>query len=140
MPLYISQPLRAHIFCVVFLFNFISQASPALLSSSIEMISLRSILQFSLFASAICSPPNAPKMKWGACNETEVDSTVPIECGNLSVPLDYTEPNSNATLNLELDRVPAAVQPSKGSILFNFGGPGATGRDNLALLAPLLLP
>jgi hypothetical protein len=93
-----------------------------------------------LFAPALSSLPIAPKMQWGACNKTEVNSTLPIECGNLSVPLDYTEPNSNATLNLELARVPAAVQPSKGSILFNFGGPGATGRDNLALLAPLLLP
>lgn len=60
-------------------------------------------------------------------------------CGNLEVPLDYTEPSSNATLTLQLARVPASSQPSKGSILFNFGGPGATGRGTLGLLGPALL-
>lgn len=138
MSIYTSQPPKAvSILNLVIINLFISQASSAFPYPPTQMISLRCILQF-FFAPAISSPLNTPKIQWGACNETEVNSTLPIKCANLNVPLGYTEPTSNATLNLELARVPAAFQPSKGSILFNFGGPGATGRDNLALLGPLL--
>ncbi|KAF9641105.1 alpha/beta-hydrolase [Lasiodiplodia theobromae] len=58
--------------------------------------------------------------------------TLPIECANFTVPLDYSSPNSTETLTLELLKVPAAKTPSKGSVLLNFGGPGFTGRDTLA--------
>jgi hypothetical protein len=61
-----------------------------------------------------------------------------LDCGALQVPLDYTEPSSNATLHLELAKVPALIQPSRGSILFNFGGPGIPGRRSLGALAGLL--
>lgn len=105
-----------------------------------QMISLRTILQLPFFAAANINPFGPPKIQWGACTETAINSALPIECGNLGVPLDYTEPTSNASLTLELLRVSAAIQPSKGSILFNFGGPGSTGRGALALLAPALIP
>jgi hypothetical protein len=98
------------------------------------MISLRSIVQLLLFGTNLTTY-STPKIQWGPCNETGLNSTVPIQCGNLLVPLDYTEPTSNATLKLDLLRVPARLHPSKGSILFNFGGPGATARGSLALLA-----
>lgn len=104
-----------------------------------QMISLRSILQLFFLAAATPSSNSKLEIQWGACNATEVGSSVPIVCGNLEVPLDYTEPSSNATLTLQLARVPASSQPSKGSILFNFGGPGATGRGTLGLLGPALL-
>lgn len=55
-----------------------------------------------------------------------------IQCANISVPLDYTRERSNSTLTLELLRAPAQKQPSKGSVLFNFGGPGLVGRSQLA--------
>ncbi len=103
------------------------------------MISFRTILQLPFFSALYTKLYMPPKIQWGACNETAINSTLPVECGNLGVPLDYTEPTSNETLTLELLRVPAAVQPSRGSILFNFGGPGVTGRGALALLAPALL-
>jgi hypothetical protein len=102
------------------------------------MFSIRSILQV-VFAAVSTSTGGSPRIQWGLCNTTEVNSTAPIVCGNLAVPLDYTEPSSNSTLTLQLLKVPAILQPSKGSILFNFGGPGAPGRESLGLLGPALL-
>ncbi|KAK4238918.1 proteinase [Achaetomium macrosporum] len=76
------------------------------------------------------------KIAWRACDVE--GAAVPVECGSLSVPLDYTAEDSNATLNLELFKVPAVNSPSKGSILFNFGGPGDTGIADLALFGDVL--
>lgn len=78
-------------------------------------------------AQAHCSTIN-----WRPC---DFNGTQPILCGNLSVPLDYTDAKSNATLRLELVKVPAAKTPSKGSILFNFGGPGEEAQQTMAQLA-----
>ncbi|RYP49095.1 hypothetical protein DL768_005092 [Monosporascus sp. mg162] len=80
----------------------------------------------------------ASRIHWGPCDDIQTDNTTAIECGDLRVPLDYTRPTSNETLRLQLLRVPAATQPSQGSIQFNFGGPGGTGRQPLADLAPIL--
>jgi hypothetical protein len=52
------------------------------------------------------------------------------------VPRDYTDPESKP-LALELLRVPALVQPSNGSILFNFGGPGEAARGTLSGYGPI---
>lgn len=46
--------------------------------------------------------------------------------------------NSSDTIELHLARVPALTNPSKGSIQFNFGGPGLTCRDALGTLGPVL--
>ncbi|PGH09344.1 hypothetical protein GX51_00787 [Blastomyces parvus] len=62
-----------------------------------------------------------------------------MKCGNVTVPLDYTAPESDDTIELELVSVPAAKQPARGTIMFNFGGPGATARDGLIALAGTLL-
>lgn len=75
-------------------------------------------------------PRNSLKtIQWGNCT---FNGTTPVECANLMVPLDYTDPSSNRTLNLEILRSRAPVQPSMGSIFFNFGGPGLEARKNLA--------
>ncbi|KAL1616078.1 hypothetical protein SLS56_011559 [Neofusicoccum ribis] len=68
-------------------------------------------------------------IQWGPCT---LNGSLPIECGNVSVPLDYSSSNSTKTLTLELLKVPALEKPSKGSVLINFGGPGNTGRETLA--------
>ncbi|KAI2471100.1 alpha/beta-hydrolase [Annulohypoxylon bovei var. microspora] len=93
------------------------------------MTSFRSILQFSFLPLCLAQPYGVSKLQWGPCNKTEVPSDVPVECSTLLVPLDYTQSNSNETLQLDLVKVIAPVKPSKGSILFNFGGPGGTARD-----------
>lgn len=103
---------------------------------------LPAVLAVSALGSTIHGAPldndRGSLVQWGLCNETELPSEVPIECGTLRVPLDYTKSNSTATLPLELVKVPAAQQPSKGTIQFNFGGPGLPGRTGLAAQAPLL--
>ncbi|KAF9878316.1 nedd8-like protein [Colletotrichum karsti] len=84
-----------------------------------------------LHAASTGSGPRGQKgIAWGQC--TEFNSSEPIQCANLTVPLDYTLPNSSETIELQLLRIPAVRQPSKGSILFNFGGPGVEGRDTMA--------
>lgn len=96
------------------------------------MGAFRRVLPFSLLSLSLAqSYPTS--LQWGPCNKTEVPSNVPVECSTLLVPLDYSEPKSNETLLLDLVRVPAPVKPSKGSILFNFGGPGGTARDVIGI-------
>jgi len=73
----------------------------------------------------------ASKVVWSPCNAGEFDTTLKIDCSNVTVPLDYTQPKSNKTLTLEIVRVPAIVKPSKGSIFLLFGGPGYDARQHL---------
>ena len=67
-------------------------------------------------------------IKWFSCQQ---NATVPYTCGTLTVPLDYSDPSSSKTLDLALAKVAATKQPKKGSILFNPGGPGSSGRNML---------
>ncbi|KAK7911347.1 hypothetical protein PG985_013828 [Apiospora marii] len=75
-------------------------------------------------------------IRWGPCPDGATPD--PIVCGELSVPLDYTSNQNGETLTLRLTKVPATVQPSRGSILLNFGGPGNDGHTTLIQYAPLL--
>lgn len=54
------------------------------------------------------------------------------------MPLDYTKPNSSSCFDLGIVKIPAATQPSKGSIQLSFGGPGAEVRQTLVSWAPIL--
>lgn len=74
----------------------------------------------------------AATVQWGPC---AINGTLPVECGNITVPLDYSKPELLTTLTIGLLKVPATKQPKKGSILFNFGGPGFPSRADLAGLA-----
>lgn len=78
------------------------------------------------------------EIEWSPCGELGFNQTVPLSCGSLTVPLDYTEPDSGETLDLQILRIPALKQPSKGSVFFNFGGPGASGIGEMALLGDIL--
>ena len=53
-----------------------------------------------------------------------------FDCANLTVPLDYTDPNSEP-LTLNLFRYNATQQPALGSVIINFGGPGGSGAEDL---------
>ena len=76
---------------------------------------------------------------WGPCNlNPNATASIPLTCGTLAVPLDYTNPDST-TLNLNLVKVDAVKQPARSSILFNPGGPGASGREYVAGSAEELL-
>ncbi|KAL4928991.1 uncharacterized protein BDV17DRAFT_298302 [Aspergillus undulatus] len=62
------------------------------------------------------------KIAWGPCGDVPGADAGRAQCGNLTVPLDYTSPNLTATT------------PKKGSILFNLGGPAGTGNTLTANL------
>ena len=79
-------------------------------------------------AAALCASVNNT-INWFPCTQ---NGTLPLTCGTLVVPLDYLDTTSNATLELQLVRVNATKQPKKGSILFNPGGPGDSGRNLIA--------
>lgn len=112
-------------------------------NSASTMLFSRTFLSVCFLACGLASPVtisgrNQPegKVSWGPCDIA--NATLPIQCGTLGVPLDYTDSKSNETLNLQLLKVPAINGPSKGSILFNFGGPGLGARANLAGAAKIL--
>lgn len=75
------------------------------------------------FVKALPTCPNNT-ITWFPCNQ---NGTFPHTCGNLSVPLDYSNSSSSKTFNLSLVKVPAVKEPRQGSILFNPGGPGIAG-------------
>lgn len=104
----------------------------------------RKLLPALLAAAAVAAPATKKSnsgISWGLCNETQVNTTgaAPAQCGELAVPLDYTNNTSNETLDLQLVRIPATAQQCKGSIQFNFGGPGETARQSLVDLGYALL-
>ncbi|KAL2673986.1 hypothetical protein Neosp_012432 [[Neocosmospora] mangrovei] len=73
--------------------------------------------------------PSKPQIKWGKCDLPWGKSTDDaiygeVECATLKAPLDYTKPNNGKTIDLQLARVKASVQPAKGSVFWNPGGPG----------------
>lgn len=68
-------------------------------------------------------------IQWFEC---EQNGTWPLTCGTLAVPLDYTNTSSGRMLNLDLIKINATKGTSRGSILFNPGGPGQGGREFLA--------
>ncbi|KAK4183197.1 TAP-like protein-domain-containing protein [Podospora australis] len=100
---------------------------------------LKCIILATITSTAIANPlllphngphANARTIEWGPCNFIN-NGPSPIACATFAVPLDYTEPNSHETLNLSLIRSNALIGPSKGSILFNFGGPGGEAVQSL---------
>ncbi|NUR92506.1 MAG: alpha/beta fold hydrolase [Nonomuraea sp.] len=56
-----------------------------------------------------------------------------VQCGTIPVPLDYAHPDGEK-IDLALIRIKATGDPI-GSLVFNFGGPGASGVDTLAMAA-----
>lgn len=105
----------------------------------LRILLIRTFVSLSLVASSYAS------IDWGECNLnfTRFDGTVavppqPIQCARLTVPLDYSKVNSE-TLDLQLLRVEATLQPSRGSIIYNPGGPGAAGTEFLAFDASQII-
>jgi len=65
--------------------------------------------------------PSAAALNWTSCGGG-------FQCANLTVPLDYANPDNGKTIQLALIRKPALDQANRiGSVLTNPGGPGASG-------------
>ena len=73
---------------------------------------------------------------WSPCGDD-------LQCGSVSVPLDYDRPDGG-TIKIALERRPAADPADRiGSLVINPGGPGTSGIDDLqnelSVLTPELL-
>lgn len=70
----------------------------------------------------------APKIAWTACGG---DAPAAFQCAVVEVPTDYDEPDGDTT-TLALTRLPASDGAKrKGSLFYNFGGPGGPAIDTL---------
>ena len=71
-------------------------------------------------------------LTWAEC---EFKHTWPFtskyECSKLNVPLDHTDESNEAKLELDLVKIKASNEPVLGSMLFNPGGPGSSGIEDL---------
>ncbi|RRR73376.1 alpha/beta hydrolase [Streptomyces sp. RP5T] len=79
-------------------------------------------------AKALPASLTAQKLDWERCKAT-ADSSAPgsdWQCATLKVPLDWSRPGGD-TIDLALIRSRARGGDRIGSLLFNFGGPGASG-------------
>lgn len=84
------------------------------------------------------TPRGKREIQWEPCGDLGVKGPTKLECGSLTVPLDYTDPSSGETLDLQILKAPAPNQPSKGSVFFNFGGPGGSGIPQMSLMGSTL--
>lgn len=97
-----------------------------------------SILPIAFLAAARANPILSREdhgIKWSSCEIA--NSTMPMECAVIQVPLDYTDKTSIKSINLDLQRVKAKGK-SRRSILVNFGGPGESGKLELGLFGKIL--
>jgi len=105
------------------------------------LTSTSTVLSLSAAVSALAHPRQEKSINFQPCPElnaristiTGVEGTS-FDCAKLSVPLDYTNPDSEL-LELDLFRVDATEEPVLGTVLINFGGPGGTGAENLPVWA-----
>ncbi|MCT9930429.1 alpha/beta fold hydrolase [Planotetraspora sp. A-T 1434] len=85
-------------------------------------------------AAGTAEPYHPAPLTWAACPTPPVarpgePQPQRLECAKLTVPLDYAEPHGE-TIQVALIRVRATDQAHRlGSLVFNFGGPGASGID-----------
>jgi pimeloyl-ACP methyl ester carboxylesterase len=76
----------------------------------------------------------APRLVFAPCTEDPE-----LECGQLSVPLDYEDPHRQR-ISIAVVRAPAFSARKRGSIVVNPGGPGGSGVDFLILAKSLFSP
>ncbi|MEV6035948.1 alpha/beta hydrolase [Nonomuraea sp. NPDC052116] len=83
-------------------------------------------------------------ISWGPCTDIKRPGGEPpasqdssVRCGKLAVPLDYNKPDGEK-LDLALIKLPTTGKNRLGSVVFNFGGPGASGVDTLDQAAKAL--
>ncbi|MET7450882.1 alpha/beta hydrolase [Streptomyces sp. NPDC005574] len=83
-------------------------------------------------AAALPSSLTSQKLSWGRCGAT-ADSPAPgsdWQCATLKAPLDWSRPGGE-TIGIALIRGRSRGGDRIGSLLFNFGGPGASGVSTL---------
>lgn len=95
-------------------------------------------LTFVTFASSVlgqdCPMGYGRTLNWISC-ATANNSR--LQCATLDVPLDYSAPSTGGILKIPLIRQPArddlvGIEVLNKTIIYNPGGPGASGVDSLA--------
>ncbi|WP_075660769.1 alpha/beta hydrolase [Streptomyces acidiscabies] len=92
------------------------------------------VVAVSLLGAGTAAPAPDParfdrqKVAWSACEDQDVPKD--LECGKVTVPLDHAHPGAG-TLELALARYRATGE-KHGSVVLDFGGPGAAGVPELA--------
>ena len=83
-------------------------------------------------ATVLRSEPSGATITWHSCNDQSIDSedSDKFDCGTVDVPLDYAQPDGEK-ISIALIRLRASGSRS-GAILYNPGGPGASGFDYVA--------
>ncbi|PLB49313.1 alpha/beta-hydrolase [Aspergillus steynii IBT 23096] len=81
-------------------------------------------------------------LHWAPCdldfpNATAELIKTPVDCAKLRVPLDYTYVDSGETIELQLVKINATKKPVEGSIIFNPGGPGGSGVEEVSTKGPM---
>ncbi|OJD19674.1 hypothetical protein AJ78_00406 [Emergomyces pasteurianus Ep9510] len=106
-------------------------------------MNLRHITLPALIASAVGALPSGHQsqsrvstLHWAPCKLEGINPDLiklPISCVTFPVPLDYTNPNDSEELPLQLLKIDATKEPVLGSVLFNPGGPGGSGVEDVAI-------
>ncbi|CAG9979506.1 unnamed protein product [Clonostachys byssicola] len=96
------------------------------------------LLMWTATASPLHTARDNTGINWTPCDFP--NATLPVQCANLTVPLDYSNSSSSETMTLPVFRVQAAVDEAskKGSILYNCGGPGSDCLNDLVALGNVL--
>nr|WP_055506104.1 alpha/beta hydrolase [Nonomuraea pusilla] len=97
------------------------------------------------FATGADTSGAAKRIAWGPCTDiTRANGEKPasqdpaVRCAKLPVPLDYAKPDGEK-IDIALIKISAAEPGDRvGSLVFNFGGPGASGVDTLDQAAKAL--
>ena len=76
------------------------------------------------------STPSTGTIDWGTCTDEKATDAA-LECATMTVPLDYDHPDGKS-IDIALVRTPA-TKGRQGAVLFNPGGPGASGFDPIAV-------
>ena len=76
-------------------------------------------------SAAAATPAPAPSITWGPCSDPNLQA-FNAQCGYLSVPLDYSNPNG-PKIQLAVSRIEHTSSNYQGVILTNPGGPGGSG-------------
>ncbi|MET9698952.1 alpha/beta hydrolase [Streptomyces sp. NPDC006529] len=70
------------------------------------------------------------RLRWGGCPD-QPGAPAAMRCATLTVPVDHADP-AKGTLGVAMARIPATGRKRLGSLVLNFGGPGAPGIEALA--------
>ncbi|KAK4495364.1 hypothetical protein PRZ48_013695 [Zasmidium cellare] len=80
---------------------------------------------------ALSLPTNktSSNLKWHTC-PTHAEQKAGLDCAELNVPLDWSNPNNGKTMTLSMNRWPAKDPKTRiGALIHNPGGPGLAATD-----------